>query len=386
MSPHRPDGTILLAHPGAELYGSDRVLLESTSALVEAGWRVVVTVPTDGPLLAELRGRGAEVASCPTPVLRKSALRPLGMLRLLGTTLRGLAAGSRLLSRERPRVIYVNTMTIPLWQLLGRLRGIPVLCHVHEGEASASRILRSILILPLFLATAIVANSRFSAGVLTGAFPRLGARITVVYNGIPGPPSPTPARKRLRGPVHLTYVGRLSPRKGVDVAIDALALLADRGVNAKLDVVGAPFPGYEWYERQLREQVKRRQVDARVRFHGFQACVWDLMAAGDVVLVPSRVDEPFGDTAVEAILSGRPVVASATSGLLEATAGYLTARTVVPGSARALADALQAQIVNWNPAPEAVRTDRAIARSRHGPKVYREQIARRIATIANAHH
>ena len=386
MSSHRPDGTILLAHPGAELYGSDRVLLESVSALVEEDWRVVVTVPTEGPLLAELRERGAEVVSCATPVLRKSVLRPVGMLRLLGTTLRGFTAGFRLLSRERPRVIYVNTMTIPLWQLLGRLRGIPVLCHVHEGEASANRILRSILTLPLFLATAIVANSHFSADVLTGAFPRLGARITVVYNGIPGPPNPTRARRRLRGPVHLTYVGRLSPRKGVDVAIDALALLAGRGVNAKLDVVGATFPGYEWYERQLREQVKQKQLDGRVRFHGFQACIWELMTAGDVVIVPSRADEPFGDTAVEAILSGRPVIASATSGLLEATAGYHTAKTVEPGSAVALADALQWQIRNWNARLSAAREDLVIARSRHGPRVYREQIARSIASIANAHH
>lgn len=379
-------GTVLLAHPGAELYGSDRVLLESASALIEDGWRVVVTVPTDGPLVTELSARGAEVIRCTTPVLRKSALRPLGMLRLLGTAAAGFVSGLRLLSRERPRVLYVNTMTIPLWQLLGRLRGIPVLCHVHEGEASAGRILRSVLTLPLLLSRAIVANSHFSADILTDSFPRLGALVTVVYNGIPGPPDPRPARKHLTGPVHLTYVGRLSPRKGVDVAIDALALLTDRGVNAQLDVVGATFPGYEWYERQLHEQVKQKQLDGQVRFHGFQTCIWDLVTAGDVVVVPSRTDEPFGDTAVEAILSGRPVIASATSGLLEATAGYLTAKTVAPGSALALADALQFEIENWGSPPAALRADLAIARCRHGPQVYRERIARCVASIATPHH
>ena len=385
MSSPQPGDTILLAHPSAELYGSDRVLLESVSALVDAGWRVVVTVPADGPLLTQLTDRGADVIRCVTPVLRKSALRPWGMVRLMGRSFVGFGAGLRLLLRERPRAIYVSTMTIPLWPLLGRLCRTPVLGHVHEGEASASRVMRAALALPMFLSQRIVANSQFSADVLTSVFPRLASRTSVVYNGIPGPLTHTPARPYLTGPVHVTYLGRLSPRKGVDVAIDALALLADRGVTAELDVVGATFPGYEWYEQQLRDQVKRKQLGGQVRFHGFQPSVWDLVNAGDVVVVPSRLDEPFGDTAVEAILSGRPVIASATSGLLEATAGYHNATTVEPGSALALADALHRQIQNWETGHTWASDDIAIARSRHEPHIYREQIARHISSIAKPH-
>ena len=43
-------GVVLLAHPSAELYGSDRVFLESVSALVLAGKSVVVSLPVTGPL------------------------------------------------------------------------------------------------------------------------------------------------------------------------------------------------------------------------------------------------------------------------------------------------------------------------------------------------
>lgn len=367
--------TVLVAHPGAELYGSDRVLLESVSALVADGWRVVVTVPVSGPLLAAIAERGAEVVLCPTPVLRKSVLRPLGMLRLLATTAAGWAAGWRLLSRERPAALYVNTMTIPLWQLLGRMRRVPVLSHVHEGEASASRLMRSILALPLFLSTSIIANSEFSRGVLADSFSRLGRRTRVVYNGVAGPPESRAARARLDSPVKVTYIGRLSPRKGVDVAIDALALLSARGVDARLDLLGSVFPGYEWYEAQLREQVKQKQLGHRVLFHGFTPSIWEVVGAGDLVIVPSRVDEPFGDTAVEAILSGRPVIASATSGLLEATAGYKTARTVTPGDPVALANGLQAAIERWGLSRAATVTDIETARRRHGPEVYRKTVA-----------
>ena len=41
---------VLIANPGADLYGSDRTTVESVKALVTAGYRVFVTVPGPGPL------------------------------------------------------------------------------------------------------------------------------------------------------------------------------------------------------------------------------------------------------------------------------------------------------------------------------------------------
>lgn len=69
-------GLLLVAHPSADLYGSDRVLLESISGLVEDGRRVMVTVPGSGPLVAEFLGRGAGVAACPkrSPALCRRAV------------------------------------------------------------------------------------------------------------------------------------------------------------------------------------------------------------------------------------------------------------------------------------------------------------------------
>jgi glycosyltransferase involved in cell wall biosynthesis len=374
-SRRRQNATILVAHPSAELYGSDRVMLESVSALLDDGWEVVVTVPTDGPLLAELLARGARVEICPSPVLRKSVLRPAGMLQFLRTSAAGTRHGSSLLRRERPALVYVNTITIPLWAVLARTHRTPVLTHVHEGEASASKLMRRVLALPLFLSSALVANSRFSVGVLESSFRRLGRRAEVVYNAVPGPPAHRPVRRDLDGGMRVTYIGRLSPRKGVDIAIDALAELRSRGVDADLDLVGSVFPGYEWYESELREQVSAADLGSRVTFHGFQPSVWELVGSSDVVVVPSRVDEPFGNTAVEAILAGRPVIASATSGLLEATAGYQTATTVAPGSVDALANALEATVDEWAERADAMWADTQTAQARHSVSAYRRRIA-----------
>lgn len=375
--------TVLVAHPGAELYGSDRVMLESVSAFVDDGWRVVTTLPHGGPLVAELASRGTEVVLVPTPVLRKSALRPRGALRLARDTAVGTVQGVRLLRRTRPQVVYVSTVTIPLWSVLARATGRPVLVHVHEAEGSASALVRRVLAFPLLLASRLVVNSSFSVDVLRRSIGRLTRKATVVYNGVPGPTRVEPPRDVLTGPVRLVYLGRLSPRKGVDVAVEAVRLLAADGCPATLDLVGAVFPGYEWFEDQLRTQIADAGLESSVRLRGFHPEVWPFLAEADVALVPSRVDEPFGNTAVEAVLAARPVVVSATSGLREAAAGYASAQYVTPGDPRALADAVLAVRDRWPELRDAALADAEAAVRRHSPEGYRGQVAELLGALTS---
>ncbi len=377
----RTGRTALVAHPSAELYGSDRMLLESVSGLVDAGWQVVVTLPGQGPLVAEITGRGARVVLCPSPVLRKAALRPRGLLTLLAQTLRAVPAAGRLLRAVRPDAVYVSTVTIPLWLPLARVMRVPVVCHVHEAERSAPALVRQALSLPTLLAASVITNSRFSLDVLEDAFSSLGRRAQVVYNGVAGPEVTVQAREELTGAMRLLYVGRLSPRKGVDVAVEALADLVDRGVDARLDLLGAVFPGYEWFETELAELAARRGVADRLHFLGFQPSVWTFAAEADVVLVPSRFDEPFGNTAVEAVLSARPVVVSDTSGLREAAAGYESAQVVAPGDAAALADAVVHVRADWSFFREAAWRDASVATQRHAPTTYRRLVAATVGQL-----
>jgi glycosyltransferase involved in cell wall biosynthesis len=156
-------------------------------------------------------------------------------------------------------------------------------------------------------------------------------------------------------------------------------------VTAHLDLVGAVFPGYEWYEQQLRDQVHTAGLADSVRFHGFVSNVWDIVESGDVVLVPSRRDEPFGNTAVEAVLCGRPVVASATSGLLEATSGYSSATLIPPDNADELAAAVSDVASRWSDLREKAWADIALAEARHSPAAYRSAIADVVNTLRGPH-
>jgi glycosyltransferase involved in cell wall biosynthesis len=365
---------MLVAHPSAQLYGSDRILLESVSAMVSRGWRVVVTVPAAGPLVAELEACGARVVLCRSPVIRKQALAPRGMARLVWDALRSVGPSCRLIVGSQADGIYVNTLTIPTWLVLGRLLGRPVTCHVHEAEGSASALIRRLIALPLVFASRIIVNSAFSLEVLTGAIPLLAQRATVVYNGVRGPAEPQPARAELTGQVRMLFIGRLSPRKGPQVAIDATAQLRARGVDARLDLLGDVFEGYEWFEAELRATVARCGLDGAVRFLGFEPDVWPAIANADLVLVPSVADEPFGNTAVEAVLGARPLVVSATSGLREAAAGFSSAVLVEPDRPDQIADAVEEVVADWDDYRRAAWSDSALAHDRYSVARYREQL------------
>lgn len=357
-------------------------MLETVDALVSSGRKVVVSLPGDGPLVAELETRGATVRFCLSPVLRKSALRPMGFIRLLAQTAVSLPKSLSLIRQSSTSVVLVNTVTVPLWILVARIARRPVICHVHEAEASASLLIKRAIAFPLLFANRLIVNSKFSLAVLTMSFDRLGRKSDVVLNAVPGPAVVTAARTELGGSMRVLYVGRLSPRKGPDVAIEALDHLRSSGISAHLDVVGAPFPGYEWFEQELRQQVTDRKLTSQVTFCGFKPDVLPFLMDADLVVVPSIKDEPFGNTAVEAVLSGRPVVVSATSGLVEAVDGYSSAQRVTPGSAGSLAAAIETIHDNWPRFRAQALSDSAAAQRRHAPAAYAAQLTTIVDSVS----
>ncbi len=380
MPTSAPDGStrdstrrhVVVVHPSPDLYGSDRQLLETIAGLVDAGWAVEVVLPVAGPLVDELRTRGAAVRVIAFPVLRKASMRPMELPRLVVGLVRATLGARRMLLRRRPDAVLVNTLTEPSWLLAARLAGVPAVCHVHEAESDQPFVVRAGLALPLLLARVVVTNSRAAAEVLADAVPPVGRRVRVVHNGVPGPEDgPTALRQRAPGdPLTIALVGRLSPRKGIDVAIDALDLLVARGVDARLRIAGTPFTGYEWYEAQVTAAASRPGVAGRVELLGYVHPTWPVLADADVVVVPSRA-EPFGNTAVEAMLACRPLVASGVQGLREIVRDGDTGLLVEPGNPAALADALVRVAEDMALAAHMAEAGRADALERFSTTGYR---------------
>lgn len=102
------------------------------------------------------------------------------------------------------------------------------------------------------------------------------------------------------GPWRLIVVGRLTPNKNQAVAIDALALLVDRGVDASLEVIGS---GPQ--QPALEAQARRLGVADRVALRGEldHRDVLERLAAADVQLLPTR-HEGYGKVLLEGMVFG----------------------------------------------------------------------------------
>jgi glycosyltransferase involved in cell wall biosynthesis len=151
----------------------------------------------------------------------------------------------------------------------------------------------------------------------------------------------------------LLFVGRLVSDKGVDILIDAIHLLAERGRRPHLTVVG------EGPEREpLERQAERLGLAAQVAFAGVlrgEGLV-ESMNRHRVLVVPSRYREPFGIVALEGIACGCLVVGSEGGGLKEAIGpcGLTFPNGDRERLAEVLALALDATVDgSWHPSDEA---------------------------------
>lgn len=330
---------VVAVHPNSEMYGSDRMFLASVAALQEKA-EVVAVLPQEGPLLEAIRALGVKATVSSFPVLRKVSLRGLRVVSFVGATLVTLPRLVLHLRRLRAGTVYVSTVISPIWMLAGRLAGCAVVCHVHENEPTMSPLKRRVLLSPLLLCSKIIANSESTRTWVTGADRRLAPRTVVIYNGVEWPQR-EPAAVRLGEPGrrHLVVAGRISQRKGQDVALKALHNLRARGYDVDLTIVGSIYEGYEEYRISLDVLIEALGLNDYVTLTGFRDDVPAYFRAADVVMVPSRV-EPFGNVAVEAQMAGKPVVASDVQGLAEIVIDGETGLLVPPGGPTVLAAAV----------------------------------------------
>ena len=131
-------------------------------------------------------------------------------------------------------------------------------------------------------------------------------------------------------------VANLSPIKGYEELIAALALLAPKVDGLRCLCVGGYDPAYYGVLKGLVEQ---SGLDRCVIFAGYQHAVAPFYEAMDLLVLPSR-SEAFGMVLLEAMAMGRPVIATSVGGIPEVVVDGVTGLLVPPRNPSLLADAM----------------------------------------------
>ena len=141
-------------------------------------------------------------------------------------------------------------------------------------------------------------------------------RCVTVHNGIPMDRRPGPPREPGLEPV-FGIAGRITPWKGQQLFLDIAADWIRSGQPGKFVLLGRAFNEDAAFDTALRDFIRRRGLEARIRFLEFQSDMASALASMDVLLHCSTRPEPFGRVLIEAMAVGVPVIGARAGGVPE---------------------------------------------------------------------
>jgi len=194
------------------------------------------------------------------------------------------------------------------------------------------------------LSHSIIAVSQHTADHIVHEEGAPREKVHVVVNGIdfsrvktsgPGVPARLKREWCPEGQRLLVVPGRLHPEKGHTYFFRALPLIRQRLACSVVVLVAGAGP----FESAYRQEVRSLGCEDIVRFLGFRRDLPDVIAAADIVVLPS-VAEAFGLVVAEALYLGTPVVAANVGGIPEIVEEGVDGVLVPPADSTALVDAI----------------------------------------------
>lgn len=327
--------TVVQLIPALHSGGAERSALEIARALVLAGHRSVV-ISAGGRLVEQLQVEGSEHISLD---LGRKSLRTLSRLGALRRVLREL----------KPDIVHARSR-LPAWLGWWAIKGMTPQPHfvttVH-GLNSPGRYSAILL-----RGERVIAVSQTLRDYVLSHYSWLEpAKVRVIPRGIdpaafPYGHRPDDAWQKtffaeypmLAGAPLLTLPARGTRLKGHHDAIELLADLKRRGIEARLLLLGVIEPGREAYLAELHELIRVRGVTSQVVLTPPRHDIRDIYAISALVLQLSNKPESFGRTVIEALSLCRPVLGYAHGGVGELLAELYPAGRVPPGDRERLVE------------------------------------------------
>ncbi|MEM9368229.1 MAG: glycosyltransferase family 4 protein [Planctomycetota bacterium] len=302
----------------------------------------------------------------------------LGIVRRLSRLLR--ANEYQLVHAHTPRAAMVTA-------LASRLAGVPWVYHVHSPasrdceRAINNQINAWVERLSLKNCSHQITVSRSLRNDLVSHGGDAG-RITVVPNGVPVVDVPARSKPATCGTWVFGMIALMRARKGLEVALQAMAELRRRGRPVKLRCIG-PFETDE-YENTVESLIRDLGILDSVERIGFTDDVTGELTRMDAMVLPSLFGEGLPMVVLESMAAATPVIATRVEGTPEAIDHGVEGLLAEPNDPVSLADQMEALIQgthDWSSmATAAQRRQRQcfsdLSMARQTASVYQKVMAR----------
>jgi glycosyltransferase involved in cell wall biosynthesis len=287
---------------------------------------------------------------------------------------------AEIVRREGYAMIHAHTARSALiGRLAAAMAGVPMVYHVHSPTIRNTTNRAANIVNTLVERASLVGVPRMItvSNSLAEHMRKYGIaarRLKVVHNGVPGP-AELPERDAPTSEWTLGVVALFRPRKGLEVLLDALALLRSHDYDVRLRAVGK-FETPE-YEAEIKARVERLQLAEAIDWTGFTRDVPAELRKMDLFVLPSLFGEGLPMVVLEAMAHGVPVVGTRVEGVPEAIRDGIEGVLANPGDAADLASAIRRFLdgtVDW-------QTIRGAAYARHGADFSDGAMASRVAAV-----
>ncbi|MEV5833160.1 glycosyltransferase family 4 protein [Nocardia sp. NPDC052112] len=378
MTPSRTTKALFLAHTAAPS-GAELATLRLLAALRESRLIDVAQIYTeDGPMVERMRARGVETRVVRGAFDSRAMTIGSGPVRLVAgfiALLRlGWALGATVRELGAHVLIVESTKALVMGSVAARRAGIPLVWQVHD-RISVDYFGRLptvvIQLLGRFMAHGYIANSRTTLRTL-----RIGRRPAVVaYPGVELDADLERGAQRAPTETVLVAVGRLTPWKGQDVLLRAIA--AAKVQPRQVFLIGGTFFDEERYHTELARLAQ--EFGLPVTFTGHVEDPGRYLRDADILVHSSVLPEPFGQVVVEGMHAGCAVIASGPGGPTEIVEPGVNGLLVDGGDQRQLTTALDTLIGD-----PALRTRLATAARTRAWDFDIETSARTVAALLNS--
>ncbi|MBO5478771.1 MAG: glycosyltransferase family 4 protein [Clostridia bacterium] len=253
---------------------------------------------------------------------------------------------------------------------------IPIVATIHATESGRNsgihnemqRYINDTEWMLTYEATEVIVNSNYMKRELQALFGLPFEKINVVPNGIninmfSGIERDYEFRRQYAADNEkiILFMGRLVYEKGVQHLISAMPKILQGYHDAKLVIAGKGGMIDE-----LKAQVNKMGIGNKVYFTGYMDAkqVCKMYKCADVSVFPSTY-EPFGIVALEAMLSGTPVVVSDIGGLNEIVEHGVNGMKSYAGNPNSIADSILALLYNPQLSQEVVKKAKTMVKNEY---------------------